>query len=391
MKKGWKIELLKNSCKVFDDGNWIESKDQSPSGIRLVQTGNIGFGFFKDKEDKSRFISEETFVRLKCTEILPGDLLVSRLPDPVGKSCIIPDLKIKMITGVDCTIIRTKDFLKPEFLRYFQMSNSYLKDVDARVTGTTRSRISRKNLGLVEIPIPPLEEQKTIVAKLDQAFAAIDQAKANIEKNIANAKELFQSKLNQIFSEKGEGWVEKKIKDVALVTAGQSPEGKYYNDKGIGLPFYQGKKEFTEKLIGEPKVWTEKITKEALEGDVLMSVRAPVGPINFATQKCCIGRGLASIRVKENFDKDFLFFYFKNIENQLTGNSGAVFNSINKNQIEQIQIFYPNIIEQRNIVSRLVNLQEQTNLLVTKYQQKLKNLDELKKSILEKAFKGELV
>ena len=188
MKKGWKIELLKNSCKVFDDGNWIESKDQSPSGIRLVQTGNIGFGFFKDKEDKSRFISEDTFVRLKCTEILPGDLLVSRLPDPVGKSCIIPDLKIKMITGVDCTIIRTKDFLKPEFLRYFQMSNSYLKDVDARVTGTTRSRISRKKLGLVEIPIPPLEEQQTIVAKLDQAFAAIDQAKANIEKNIANVK-----------------------------------------------------------------------------------------------------------------------------------------------------------------------------------------------------------
>lgn len=283
-------------------------------------------------------------------------------------------------------VLKPKNNLIDSYLVYY-LNHQDLSDY---ITGLTVPKLNQEKLRSIPIPLPSLEEQKTIVAKLDQAFAAIDQAKANIEKNIANAKELFQSKLNQIFSQKGDGWVEKRIKDVALVTAGQSPEGKYYNDKGIGLPFYQGKKEFTEKLIGEPKVWTEKITKEALEGDVLMSVRAPVGPINFATQKCCIGRGLASIRVKENFDKEFLFFYFKNIENQLTGNSGAVFNSINKNQIEQIQIFYPNIIEQRNIVSRLVNLQEQTNLLVTKYQQKLANLEELKKSILDKAFKGEL-
>ena len=105
-------------------------------------------------------------------------------------------------------------------------------------------------------------------------------------------------------------WEVKKIKDIALVTAGQSPEGKYYNENAVGLPFYQGKKEFTERYIGEPKVWTSFVTKEAIEGDVLMSVRAPVGPVNFATQKCCIGRGLASIRVKEKFDKDFLFLFF---------------------------------------------------------------------------------
>lgn len=148
-------------------------------------------------------------------------------------------------------------------------------------------------------------------------------------------------------------WEVKKIKDIALVTAGQSPEGKYYNEIGVGLPFYQGKKEFTERMIGEPKVWTSYITKEALEGDVLMSVRAPVGPVNFATQKCCIGRGLASIRVKEKFDKDFLFLFFKNIENQLIGNSGAVFNSINKSQIENIEIPIPPLEEQQAIVAKL--------------------------------------
>src|SRR5690606_19565919 len=201
MREGWKKELLKNACKVFTDGNWIESKDQSTEGIRLVQTGNIGFGFYKDKDDKARYISQETFERLKCTEILPGDLLVSRLPDPIGKSCIIPDLNTKMITGVDCTIIRPKDFLLSEYLGFYQMSDEYLKEVQSRVSGTTRSRISRKNLGLIEIPIPPLQEQKQIVAILDKAFAAIDQAKANIEKNIENAKELFDSKKEILFDQ----------------------------------------------------------------------------------------------------------------------------------------------------------------------------------------------
>lgn len=76
---------LSSLCSTFVDGDWIESKDQSELGIRLIQTGNVGNGFFKDKEDKSRYISEETFDNLHCTEIYPGDILVSRLPDPIGR------------------------------------------------------------------------------------------------------------------------------------------------------------------------------------------------------------------------------------------------------------------------------------------------------------------
>ncbi|WP_313504532.1 restriction endonuclease subunit S [Kaistella carnis] len=148
-------------------------------------------------------------------------------------------------------------------------------------------------------------------------------------------------------------WVTKKIKDVALVTAGQSPEGKHYNSNGHGLPFFQGKKEFGDKFIGEAKVWTSFVTKIAEEGDILMSVRAPVGPVNFAIEKCCIGRGLAAIRVKERFDKDFLFLYFKHIEHQLTGNAGAVFNSINKGQIEDLDIPMPSFLEQKALVEKL--------------------------------------
>ena len=110
-------EKLSSLCETFIDGDWIESKDQSEDGIRLVQTGNVGYGYFKDKEDKSRYISEETFNRLHCTEIFAGDILVSRLPDPIGRACIIPEGIGRMITAVDCSIIRLKDVILPEYFK----------------------------------------------------------------------------------------------------------------------------------------------------------------------------------------------------------------------------------------------------------------------------------
>jgi type I restriction enzyme, S subunit len=169
-KKGWSTKVLADVCQLFTDGNWIESKDQSPSGIRLVQTGNIGEGVFKDRGDKARYISEATFRRLRCTEILEGDCLISRLPDPVGRSCILPDTGERMITAVDCTIVRfdQKQFL-PAFFTYYSQTRDYLKAINAAATGTTRSRISRKNLGSIPVPIPPLDEQLRIVELLDEA------------------------------------------------------------------------------------------------------------------------------------------------------------------------------------------------------------------------------
>lgn len=186
--------MMKNTklpnCKVFTDSNWIESTDQATKEIRLMQTEDIGFDFYKDKADKARYISEETFIRLKRTEILPNDLLVSRLPDPIGKSCIVPNINTKMITGVDGTIIKTKDNLLSESLLYYQMSDTYLKDIISRVAGTTRNRISRRNLGLIKIPIHPLPEQKQIVRQLDQLQTETKKLEVIYEKKIEDLEEL---------------------------------------------------------------------------------------------------------------------------------------------------------------------------------------------------------
>ena len=101
-----KCSSLGSLCDTFVDGDWIESKDQDESGIRLIQTGNIGIGTYLNKVERARFINEDTFVRLNCTEVFPGDVLISRLPDPLARSCIVPEGLGKTITGVDCTIIR---------------------------------------------------------------------------------------------------------------------------------------------------------------------------------------------------------------------------------------------------------------------------------------------
>ena len=156
-------------CETFIDGDWIESKDQSEDGIRLVQTGNVGYGYFKDKEDKSRYISEETFNRLHCTEIFAGDILVSRLPDPIGRACIIPEGIGRMITAVDCSIIRLKDVILPEYFISYTMTSTYSAQINEVTTGTTRRRVSRANLGNVLVPCPSLEAQRQFVAISQQA------------------------------------------------------------------------------------------------------------------------------------------------------------------------------------------------------------------------------
>jgi restriction endonuclease S subunit len=141
-----------------------------------------------------------------------------------------------------------------------------------------------------------------------------------------------------------------ELGEVAEVISGQSPESKYYNTSGEGLPFYQGKTEFTDIYVGEPSTWTTKITKIAEKGDILMSVRAPVGPVNIATQKICIGRGLSAIR-PNNIEPMFLFNFLKSIEDEIKGSGGAVFDSISRRQIEQIKIPLPPLEIQKQLVA----------------------------------------
>ena len=188
----WPVVELQSACSTFIDGDWIEAKDQSEKGIRLVQTGNVGVGAFICKDDKSRWISEQTFTRLSCTEVFAGDILISRLPDPIGRACILPHGLGRAITAVDCTIVRLKNTILPKFLIAVTDSTSYRKQIEQATAGTTRARVSRGSLGRIRIPLPPLSLQREFVAIADKA----ESAKANLKKSIAAIDQVMKGLIN---------------------------------------------------------------------------------------------------------------------------------------------------------------------------------------------------
>lgn len=192
----WKFIQLKELTTVFADGDWIELKDQSSDGIRLIQTGNIGNGEFLDRIEKARFISEHTFESLGCTEVLPGDCLISRLPEPAGRCCIIPYSNSKMITAVDCTIVRFNEskLIPYVFLAYSQ-SEMYLREVESKCAGSTRSRIGREQLSKVIIPVPRILEQTRIAT----CFSSLDDLISAQSRKVETLKTFKQGLMQQMF------------------------------------------------------------------------------------------------------------------------------------------------------------------------------------------------
>jgi len=168
-------------------------------------------------------------------------------------------------------------------------------------------------------------------------------------------KVIEQSEEAQKIYDLPEGWRWVKLNAVAEIIMGQSPPSTTYNKEGVGLPFYQGKKDFGERHP-TPRIWCNKPQKVAKAGDVLISVRAPVGSVNICREKSCIGRGLAAIRpFNHSLDNLFLFHYLRSIENKWAG-KGSTFKAIRKVELQNLPIPLPPLDEQRRIVSRLEQL-----------------------------------
>ena len=226
MKEGWEVKKLGEVCDLLTDGDWIESKDQSMNGIRLIQTGNIGNGVYKDKSDHAKYISEETFDRLNCTEISEGDILISRLPDPIGRACILPKMECRMITAVDCSIIRVKEIMLSKFLVYYTLSRPYNKGIEKYITGAVRKRISRTNLSKISVPIPPLPEQSRIVEELDLLSNIIEKKRQQLSELDNLAQSIFYDMFGDpVTNEKG--WEVKKLGEVCDVRDGTHDSPKY--------------------------------------------------------------------------------------------------------------------------------------------------------------------
>ncbi|MBU2541944.1 restriction endonuclease subunit S [Patescibacteria group bacterium] len=366
MKTNWQIKKLGEVLEYEQPTSYIvSSKNYRDDYETPVLTAGKSFILGKTKEKNG---------------IFPKDKLPVIIFDDFTTATKFVDFLFKVKSSAMKILHPVKNISDAKFLFYL------IQNISFDHTGIHK-RYWISEYSKIEILLPPLPEQHRIVKILDEVFEKIAKAKENAEKNLQNAKDLFESYLQSVFFVSSDV---KKIGDICKVIAGQSPEGKFYNKSGEGMPFYQGKKEFREKYIGAPTTWTTDITKEAQNGDILMSVRAPVGPINFATEKICVGRGLAAIRAGKDVDKNFVFYNLLSKQKEIVGNVGAVFASINKADIENIDIPFPPLSQQHKIVAKLDALSEQTKKLESIYKQKLADLEELKKSVLKSAFAGKL-
>lgn len=303
------MTLLKECCSLLTDGDWIESKDQSESGIRLIQTGNIGNGEFLEKEGRAKYISEETFRRLGCTEIFPGDILISRLPEPVGRACLIPDKAERMITAVDCSILRIDEsVINKKFFLFFLKSSKYYNQLTGKLAGTTRVRISRKNLEKVSLTIPSMAEQNRIANVLGQLDRIIKARKAQL----SALDELVKARFVEMFGDpvkNPKGWKIQCFEKLSeLITDGEHATPRRV-DKGIYLLSARNVLNHAIQLKDVDYIDQneyERISKRIIpqEGDILISCSGSVG-------RCCsVPAGLKFQMVRSaaliRFKKDIL-------------------------------------------------------------------------------------
>lgn len=403
MREGWEIKKLADLCKTFADGDWIEKKDQSPSGIRLVQTGNVGNGVFRGKEDSRHYISQETFERLHCTEIFPGDILVSRLPEPVGRGCLIPETGERMITAVDCTIIRLNPGYLPQFLVYYSQSAEYQYSVREVSTGTTRQRISRKNLGEIGIPIPSLPEQQHIVDILDREFAKIDALKANAEKSLQAAKDLFQATTDTMLS--NEKWRELTIGVIAKIKGGKRVPKGYKLEKEPTAHRYIRVADFTDQGTIRPEsvlyisdeVYKTIKAYTISSKDVYISIAGTIGKsgiIPDTLDGANLTENACKLVLGPDFYNRFVFFATKtsSFKKQVeTLTMQAAQPKLALTRLATIRVRVPSSIqEQETIVERLDGIADTIALLQENYKKTLSLCNDLKQSLLRKAFSGEL-
>lgn len=192
--QGWEVKHLDEVCRSIQDGDWIETKDQGGEDYRLLQISNVGVGEFIETGN-FRYVTQETFSRLRCNEIVPGDLLVARMPTPIGRGWLVTKMPWRMITAVDVAIIRAEPtLLYPLFLVQAWNESSNLKRIAAQASGTTRLRITRRELAAMEFVIPPGSVQQKFAEIVQPQSAMVQSLRQQIQ-NLRRTRDLLLPRL----------------------------------------------------------------------------------------------------------------------------------------------------------------------------------------------------
>lgn len=311
---------------------------------------------------------ENTFTKM----FKKGQVLFGRRRAYLKKAAVAP---FDGICSGDITVIEAiPGKILPELLPFIIQNDTLFDFAVERSAGSLSPRVKWEHLKNFEFELPELDKQK----ELADILWASEQAKTAYRDLISSTDELVKSQFIEMFRE----CPKCDLSRLSVIDMGSSPDSKTYNEEGKGLPFYQGKTEFGEMIIGDAVMYCSAPVKIAQANDVLMSVRAPVGTVNLAKEECCIGRGLASIRaIDSKSEALFLFFALRIMEKEIDAMGvGSTFKAINKNALFSVQIPEASL----ELQSAFVLLAQQFDKSKFAAKQALENLEKTQKSLMNR-------
>ncbi|MBP9141492.1 MAG: restriction endonuclease subunit S, partial [Chitinophagales bacterium] len=396
--KNWEKIKLGDLCEVITKGTTPTSigYNFTDSGIKFIKVESLTESG-EIIPNKVAYIDEACHQALKRSQLKKNDILFS-IAGALGRIGIVKEDILPANTNQALAIIRLKKDSNAlvEFIAKYFNSNIVTDEIEKLRIGAAQQNLSLTQLNNLFVPLPPLPEQQRIVSILDEALAAIAKAKANAEQNLKNAKELFESYLQGVF-ENGK-WEKKKLGEFCNIIGGGTPSkanAKFYD----GNIYWATVRDMKGEVITDTE---HKITEEAVKnsstniipkGNVVIATRVGLGKVCLIANDTAINqdlRGVVPINSKK-LSVDFLYHWFKSIANKIVEEgTGATVQGVKLPFIKSLSIPLPQLKEQQTIVRQLDALRAETQKLEAVYQKKIDDLEELKKSILQKAFAGEL-
>ena len=377
---------------VFCDSDWVETKDQDENGeVRLIQLADIRDGYFSDKSDKHLTLKKA--YELNCTFLNRGDILVSRMPEPLGRCCLFPlKGKNKFVTVVDVAIIRSdQNIINNKFLSFAINSPKIRNAINNLKSGTTRKRISRKNLNTIDFPVPPILEQHAIVEKIEELLSDLENGVEQLQTAQQKLKVYRESLLKWAFEGK---LTNKDVKDGELPKEWkQTTLGKIISiSSGNGLPKLKRHDEGEYLVYGGNGV-TGKHSEYMFEEAQLIIGRVGVrcGNAYITKPKSWVTDNAFVVSYDENeLSKTFLLYLIKvlNLNKYSVSTAQPV---ISQGKLYPIEVSIPPFKEQQQIVSELESKLTVCDKLEENINCGLLQAEMLKQSILKNAFEGKLV
>ena len=394
---------------IFVDGDWIEKKDQDAKGaVRLIQLADVGPGEFRGKSD--RHITVEKADELHCTFLRKGDILIARLGDPLCKACVFP-LDGLYITAVDVAILRIgSDVVNPKYLIYLLNSPWFKDQVKQYESGTTRKRISRKNLDRIEMIFPPLPEQERIVSRIEELFSQLDAGVETLKKTKAQLAVYRQAVLKEAFDS---AEVDCKMFPIAEILTktrkGMStgPFGtmiKKSDHKATGVPMLGIENIGRGQFVDGNKIYVTAEKAEELKafslraGDIIISRSGTVGEI-CAVPERAEGSLLSTNLMRVSLDNtmirsDYFIALFQSkgiVLDQIKELcKGSTRDFLNQTILKQIVFPVPSMEKQEEIVSIIEARMSVCDSIEQTVDIALQQAEAMRQSILKDAFEGKL-